>query len=509
MTSAQPKRPRDPRLDFFRGAAMLIILIAHIPGNGWLLWIPARFGFSDATEIFVFCSGLASSMAFGGVFAARGWLLGSARIAYRLWQVYWAHVGVFVATVAMLAAIDAGGWGLPDKSYFDEPYVRPFIEDPARGLPGLLTLRYTPGLFDILPMYLVILALVPAMVVVHRVGGTPAFVGLSIGLWLAASLGGWAHAAPDGVRGLAAALSSVGAAFSALNLPASPWDPAATWFFNPFAWQVVFFAGFGLGMGWLRPPPPSRGLILAALAYLVVSLPFAWFRLYAGLYLPEGSAVAAWLAQVRAAIDPLIWKGPIGGLRVLHFFALAYLAWAAVGPGGARLIAPEAPARPRGRIALAVGAAALALVTSPWAWLDPLGDHKPAIDWLPAVSYAALGWISLAHAAALVALIWWGLPEAWTRLAFERGVPRLVGVLRKVGTQSLAVFMLSIPLSQALGLLLDRIGRDPLGLAAANLLGVAILIVAAYLVGWFKGQPWRGSSRPAHDRRATSPAPAE
>jgi len=46
---------RDPRLDVFRGLAMFIILIAHVPGNFLALWIPARFGFSDATEIFVFC----------------------------------------------------------------------------------------------------------------------------------------------------------------------------------------------------------------------------------------------------------------------------------------------------------------------------------------------------------------------------------------------------------------------------------------------------------------------
>ena len=54
---------RDPRLDFFRGIGMLIILSAHIPDNQWILWIPARFGFSDATEMFVFLSGMASASA--------------------------------------------------------------------------------------------------------------------------------------------------------------------------------------------------------------------------------------------------------------------------------------------------------------------------------------------------------------------------------------------------------------------------------------------------------------
>ena len=75
---------RDPRLDFYRGLAMFIILIAHIPYNAWAGWIPARFGFSDATEIFVFCSGMASAVAFGGAFLRRGWLMGTA--AGTQWQ---------------------------------------------------------------------------------------------------------------------------------------------------------------------------------------------------------------------------------------------------------------------------------------------------------------------------------------------------------------------------------------------------------------------------------------
>ena len=67
---------------------MFIILIAHVPGNWLTLWIPARFGFSDATETFVFCSGMASAIAFGRVFRDRGLLMGTARVAHRIWQVY-------------------------------------------------------------------------------------------------------------------------------------------------------------------------------------------------------------------------------------------------------------------------------------------------------------------------------------------------------------------------------------------------------------------------------------
>ena len=102
QTAAKSQKQRDLRLDFFRGIAMFIILIAHTPGNWLTLWIPARFGFSDATEIFVFCSGMASALAFGAVYAKKSWFLGAARICFRVWQVYWAHIGVVLATALLM-----------------------------------------------------------------------------------------------------------------------------------------------------------------------------------------------------------------------------------------------------------------------------------------------------------------------------------------------------------------------------------------------------------------------
>jgi len=81
---------------------MFIIFMAHMPGNWFTLYIPARFGFSDATEIFVFCSGMASAIAFGKIFENTGWLMGLMRIAHRMWQVYWAHIGLFFVTLTLV-----------------------------------------------------------------------------------------------------------------------------------------------------------------------------------------------------------------------------------------------------------------------------------------------------------------------------------------------------------------------------------------------------------------------
>jgi hypothetical protein len=48
---------RDLRLDLFRGVALWLIFLDHIPEN-IVNWFTIRnYGFSDATEIFIFISG--------------------------------------------------------------------------------------------------------------------------------------------------------------------------------------------------------------------------------------------------------------------------------------------------------------------------------------------------------------------------------------------------------------------------------------------------------------------
>ncbi len=507
---AAPRRPRDPRLDFFRGLAMFIILLAHTPENAWTLWIPARFGYSDATEIFVFCSGMASALAFGAVFRERGFGLGVARVGFRVWQVYWAHVGVFLATAALLYAIQSQGWGAADVDYLRRPHVVPFFEDTGAALLGLLTLRYVPGLFDILPMYLVILAMIPTVMALHRLGGGPAAAAAVVALWTLSTLAGLARSAGD-APGL---LARIGEATLWLNLPATPWGDA-TWFFNPFAWQIVFFTGFAFGMGWLAGPPVSRRLVLLAALVLLVSVPFAWFKIHEGFYLPPEWALQRWIADIRAATEPLWWKTWQGALRYLHFLALAYLAWVAAGPRGARLSAglraPERPAALRRR--WAVAALLVAAPTAPYAYIDTIKALAPALDAFVLAHFPLFGdragLVQLLHLAALVVLLWNAMPQTARAWALGPAIRAATPVIRKVGTQSLAVFMVSIPLSQAMGAVLDVIGADVWTRAIVNLTGFAVLVGTAYLCSRIKGHPWRRPApRPASAPDA-APAPAE
>ncbi|MEM9249982.1 MAG: OpgC domain-containing protein [Pseudomonadota bacterium] len=301
---------RDPRLDFYRGIAMIIILFAHTPGNFFTSWIPARWGFSDATEIFVFCSGMASAIAFGRTFERAGWTLGSLRVGYRVWQVYWAHIAMFF-TIAMLMAV-LNETQLGPRNYIGQLNLWKFFAEPAPQLIGLFTLTYVPNYFDILPMYLVILAMMPVMIALGRTSPYLAFAAMAA-LWVLAQSALWEW---------------LGAPDVALNFPAEPWSERE-WFFNPFGWQLIFFTGFAFMIGWLRPPPVSWWLIGLAALIVLVNIPLSNI----GVRELELEWAREWRLENRSWFS----KSDFGILRYIQFLALAYLFWVAAGAHGARL----------------------------------------------------------------------------------------------------------------------------------------------------------------------------
>lgn len=283
------KKPRDVRVDFFRGAALLIIFVAHVPGNWLADWIPARFGLSDAAHMFVFISGYAAAIAFGGTFMRQGFLAGTARIAFRCLQLYGAHIGLFVV-VATLCAYFADTLGGFD--YARHLNIASFFAEPANVLVGLFTLGFVPTFFDILPLYMVVLAMVPAAMLLARIHPwAPA--GLSIALWLAVQVEGFA-------------------------LPAG-YAENALWGFNPFAWQLIFFTGYSLSIGWIRLPRLPGWIVAASAAYLAICFLISVPALY-GAYDP--------LAALRETLLARANKPNLDVLQYLHFLASACVALA-------------------------------------------------------------------------------------------------------------------------------------------------------------------------------------
>ena len=70
-----PPTQRDLRLDLFRGLALWLIFLDHIPTN-IVSWITIRnYGFSDATEIFIFISGYTAAFVYGRAMLEAGFVI--------------------------------------------------------------------------------------------------------------------------------------------------------------------------------------------------------------------------------------------------------------------------------------------------------------------------------------------------------------------------------------------------------------------------------------------------
>ncbi len=276
---APAKKPRDPRLDFFRGVSLLAIFFAHVPGGWAREFIWARFGLSDAAHVFVFISGFAAAIAFGGTFAKMGFLVGAARILWRVAQLYACHLALFFLALFLTAAFDL--------DYADYLGIDGFFADPVSSVVALFALRYVPTYFDILPLYMLVLASVPLVMALARVH--PGFViAVSVALWSFVQATGF-------------------------NLPAGE---GRSWGFNPLAWQLIFLAGFAFSRGWIVPPRPTRLLLGLCFAYLAfgaaAEIPWIW-----SLH-PDLEGVHEW-AYAHAHKPNLDLR------QFAHFLALAFV----------------------------------------------------------------------------------------------------------------------------------------------------------------------------------------
>lgn len=91
-----PKSQRDVRLDLFRGLANWLIFLGHIP-DSVLAWFTTRnYGFSDGADLFVLISGYTATLVFGKMMMERGFVIGATRVLRRVWQLYVAHLLIFI-----------------------------------------------------------------------------------------------------------------------------------------------------------------------------------------------------------------------------------------------------------------------------------------------------------------------------------------------------------------------------------------------------------------------------
>jgi hypothetical protein len=279
---------RDLRLDLFRGLALWLIFLDHIPSNA-VSWITIRnYGFSDATEIFVFISGYTAAFVYGRAMEQNGFIVAAARVLKRAWQIYVAHVFLFAIYLAEIAYV---AHSFDNPLYTEEMGVLDFLKNPDDTILEALLLKFKPVNMDVLPLYIVLL------------------LGFAPMLWLLMR-------APSIALIASATLYTLMWIFD-WNIPAYP---SGTWAFNPLAWQLLFVFGAWCALGgaqrltrWINSPV----LVGLAAAYLVFAFGIAmtWYFPWLGVFVPK---------FVGDAIYP-IDKTNLDVLRILHFLALAVI----------------------------------------------------------------------------------------------------------------------------------------------------------------------------------------
>jgi hypothetical protein len=279
---------RDLRLDLFRGIALWLIFLDHMPSN-IVSWVTIRnYGFSDATEIFIFISGYTAAFVYGKAMNDRGFVIAAARILRRAWQIYIAHIFLFAIYMAEISYVATS---FENPLYAEEMNILDFLKQPDQTIVEALLLKFKPVNMDVLPLYIILLLLFPAA------------------LWLL-------RRSPTIALGASAAIYVLAWQFN-LNLPAYP---EGVWFFNPFAWQLLFVFGAWCATGGavrLAPVLNSRVTLAIAIAYLLFA-----FVIAMSWQLPRLTHfIPLWLEELIYPID----KTNLDVLRFAHFLALAAL----------------------------------------------------------------------------------------------------------------------------------------------------------------------------------------
>ena len=216
-------------------------------------------------------------------------LIGTARVLRRVWQIYTAHLLLFLVLIAEIAYVTA----VSEKSfYIQEMEVADFFNEPGQVVIQTLLLRFRPLNMDVLPLYIVLMAFLPLVLILARSQRDLPLI-LSIALYILT------------IR---------------FDLHLST-HRDGLWSFNPFAWQLLFVFGAWCALGGGRRISPIIGspvTFWVAVLYLCAA-----FFITMTWYFPDlETLLPAWLIR---AIYP-ISKADFDVLRFAHFLALAVVA---------------------------------------------------------------------------------------------------------------------------------------------------------------------------------------
>jgi hypothetical protein len=273
------------QLDTYRGIALWFVYIDHIPNN-IVSWLTMRnYGFSDATEIFVFISGYACTVSYGNAWRRDGYGVAVRLALRRSLEIYLAFLLLLASYLAVICLTGV-------DRYLDQTNTASFFRSPGHAALHALMLQFTPVNTDILPTFVLFHIAFPAVLLMLARCPWATLLG-SFSLYLFVQ-------------------------FSGINFPS--W-PKGNWYFNPLAWQFLYIMGAWMAdhsSRTVRKRSASSITVSLAVTVLVCSLivVLGWRIPSLELLVPDG------LTTLLYPID----KSTLDPLRLLHFLALAIVA---------------------------------------------------------------------------------------------------------------------------------------------------------------------------------------
>jgi hypothetical protein len=290
MKAELAARDGDLRLCLLLGIAAWFLFLDHVPHNSVSLLTMRNFGFSGATDLFVFVGGYTAAILYGRMMLERGFLVTATRIFKRLWQLYAAYIVLFVIYIDLIGYVARKSRA---SELIDDFNVTGIVDHTVRTLIHGLLLQAKPLNLDVLQLFIVLMAVFPLVLfgMVRRPNITMAG---STGLYLVARRFDW-------------------------NLSSFP---DGKWHLNPFCWQVLFVFGAWLALSSANQMRALRALqeftLLRAIAWLW--LLFAFAVTVAGNF-PQAGLVPDLLRDLFLPDQ----KENLAPYRALHFLTLAFL----------------------------------------------------------------------------------------------------------------------------------------------------------------------------------------
>ena len=354
-------------LDMLRGYALVCIMLDHMPVSLLRDVTLANFALFDAAELFVLLSGFLVGLVWKQVSDRDGLRAAQGRFLRRSFQV-WRAMVLGALTMALLSAVLLE-LGLRHTAIWNE-YADLVMTAPAAFAAAVGSMWMQPNLLDVLALYVVLIVTVPLTLPLLRRWPVQFALGSAL-LWMVAV---------------------------PLNQMLPNHRSEGGFLFNPFGWQLLFFAGAAIGLFRLemmsRLRPWSGWLTAASAAILIYGLGY-------DLLAHFGAAAKPARDVMELALGP-IDKWSMDGARFLSIMAASWLSATAL----SGLL---------GRLADTSGGRALALIGRGglWSfiacvWLSVLGDALQLMIPEP------LAWLRILVDAWVILALWF-LAALWMR----------------------------------------------------------------------------------------------